>query len=77
MPPQPARKRAVVFVDGQNLYHSVRESFPAKFGRTGFRKLFRFEPAWQERFYATKEVEAIAVREGEDWLVITVVTRYY
>jgi uncharacterized LabA/DUF88 family protein len=27
MPPEPARKRAVVFVDGQNLYHSVRESF--------------------------------------------------
>jgi hypothetical protein len=53
------------------------ESFPAKFGRTGFRKSFRFESAWQERFYATKEVEAIAVREGEDWLVMTVVTRYY
>jgi hypothetical protein len=53
------------------------ESFPAKFGRTGFRKSFRFESTWQERFYATKEVEAIAVREGEDWLVITVVTRYY
>ena len=32
---------------------------------------------WQERFYATKEIEVIAVLDGEDWLVITVVTRYY
>ena len=31
----------------------------------------------QERFYATKEIEVIVVRDGEDWLVITVVTRYY
>jgi uncharacterized LabA/DUF88 family protein len=27
MPPEPAVKRAVVFVDGQNLFHSVREAF--------------------------------------------------
>ncbi|MGH9449732.1 MAG: NYN domain-containing protein [Terriglobia bacterium] len=27
MPAEPPEKRAVVFVDGQNLYHSVRESF--------------------------------------------------
>ena len=53
------------------------EQFPAKFGRTGFRKLFRFDSTWQERFYATKEIEVIAVRDGEDLLVITVVTRYY
>jgi len=53
------------------------EQFPAKFGRTGFRKSFRFDSTWQERFYATKEIEVIAVRDGEDWLVITVVTRYY
>jgi hypothetical protein len=53
------------------------EQFPAKFGRTGFRKSFRFDSTWQGRFYAMKEVEAIAVREGEGWLVITVVTRYY
>ena len=51
--------------------------FPAKFGRTGFWKSFRYDATWQGRFYATKEVEAIAVREGEGWLVLTVVTRYY
>lgn len=53
------------------------ESFPAKFGRTGFRRNFRFDSLWRGRHYAIKQVEAFAVREGEDWLVITVVTRYY
>jgi len=32
---------------------------------------------WLGRFYRTKQVHAIAVREGEDWLVITVVTKYF
>ena len=27
MPPEPALKRAVVFVDGQNLFHAVRDTF--------------------------------------------------
>lgn len=27
MPPEPAVKRAVVFVDGQNLFHTAREAF--------------------------------------------------
>ena len=27
MPPEPALKRTVVFVDGQNLFHAVREAF--------------------------------------------------
>ncbi len=53
------------------------ESFPAKFGRIGFRRNFRFDSLWRDRHYAIKQVEAFAVREGADWLVITVVTRYY
>lgn len=53
------------------------ESFPAKFGRTGFRRNFSFGSVWRDRRYAIKQVEAFAVHEGEDWLVITVVTRYY
>ncbi len=53
------------------------ESFPAKFGRTGFRRNFGFDSVWRDRHYAIKQVEAFAVREGADWLVITVVTRYY
>jgi len=27
MPPEPAHKRAITFIDGQNLYYAVRESF--------------------------------------------------
>ena len=27
MPAEPAIKRAVIFVDGQNLYHAAREAF--------------------------------------------------
>ncbi len=53
------------------------ESFPAKFGRTGFRRNFHFDSIWRNRHYATKQVEAFAVREDDDWLVITVVARYY
>lgn len=53
------------------------ERFPAKFGRTGFRRNFAFDGEWHGRRYATKQVEAFAVREGDDWLVITVVTRYF
>jgi hypothetical protein len=53
------------------------EQFPARFGRTGFRRNFPFDGEWRGRHYSTKQVEAYAVREGGDWLVITVVTRYF
>ena len=53
------------------------EQFPAKFGRTGFRRNFPFEGEWHGRRYSTKQLEAFAIREGEDWLVITVITRYF
>jgi hypothetical protein len=52
------------------------ESFPAKFGRTGFRRNFIFGGEWRGRRYATKQVEAYAVEE-EGWLVITVVVKYF
>ncbi len=53
------------------------ESFPAKFERTGFRRNFPFEGKWRGRYYRTKQVEAYAVREEYDWLVVTVITRYF
>jgi hypothetical protein len=53
------------------------EEFPAKFGRTGFRRNFRFDSQWRGKHYRTKQVEAYAVREGVDWLVITIITRYF
>jgi hypothetical protein len=53
------------------------ESFPAKFGRTGFRRNFLFDQTRRGRHDATKQIEAYAVQEGADWLVITIITRYF
>ncbi len=53
------------------------EQFPAKFGRTGFRRNFPFDAQWRGRRYASKQVEAYAVKEGEAWLVITVIVKYF
>ncbi len=53
------------------------ERFPAQYGRTGFRRNFPFDDTWRDRYYRIKQVEAYAVREGTDWLVITVITRYF
>ena len=52
------------------------EQFPAKFGRTGFRRNFAYEQEWRGRFYRTKQLEVIAVAE-DGWLVLTVVVRYF
>ena len=52
------------------------EPFPAKFGRTGFRRNFAFGGRWRGRQCATKQVEAYAVEET-GWLVITVIVRYF
>ena len=53
------------------------EQFPAKFGRTGFRRNVAFQKQWRGRFYATKQVIAFAVPEEDGWLVITVIVRYF
>jgi hypothetical protein len=53
------------------------ERFPAKFGRSGFRRNFSFEQTWRGRFYSTKQVEAYAVEEKSGWLVITVIVKYF
>jgi hypothetical protein len=52
------------------------ERFPAKFGRTGFRRNFVYNGTWRGRLYSTKQVEAIAVPEN-GWLVITVLVRFF
>jgi hypothetical protein len=53
------------------------EQFPAKFGRTGFRRNFLFDSKWRGKHHKTKQVEVYAVREGLDWLVVTIITRYF
>lgn len=53
------------------------EQVPARHGRTSFRRNFPFGGVWRGRQYQWKQVEALAVQEGDDWLVITVIARYY
>lgn len=53
------------------------ERAPAKFGRVLFRRNFAFDDMWRGRRYATKQVEVIAVDEGDHWLALTVIAKYY
>ena len=53
------------------------EKFTAKFGRSGFRRNFAYNKHWRGRLYGTKQVEAIAIEEGEGWLVITVLVKFF
>ncbi len=53
------------------------EAFPAKYGRTGFRRNFSFGGTWRGKYYETKQIEAYAVKEVNDWIVITIITRYF
>lgn len=53
------------------------ETFPAKFGRTGFRRNFSYGATWRGRHYETKQIEAYAVWENESWLVISIVTKFF
>lgn len=52
------------------------ELFPAKYGRTGFRRNFSFDGKWNGKHYAAKQIEAYAVEES-GWLVITVIVKYF
>lgn len=53
------------------------EQFPAKFERTGFRKNFDYNTDWNNKYYATKQIEAYCVNENNQWLVITVIVKYF
>lgn len=52
------------------------ERFPAKFGRTGFRRNFPFEGEWRGKQYRIKQIEAYAV-QNDDCLIITVMVKYF
>jgi hypothetical protein len=40
------------------------EAFPAKYGRTGFRRNFPFQSKWRGKYYETKQVEVFAVKDN-------------
>jgi len=66
-------------VEEDEVYATVTggEIFPVKFGRTGFRRNFVFDKEFRGKPYCTKQVEVIAVQEGTDWIVVTVITRFF
>ena len=53
------------------------ERFAAKFGRTGFRRNFSYTGEWLGNRYSIKQVEAYAVEEDGDWVVITVLVKFF
>lgn len=53
------------------------ERFPAKFGRSGFRRNFAFEAVWRGRRYATKQLEVFAVEEDGRWVDVTVIAKFF
>jgi Domain of unknown function (DUF4258) len=53
------------------------ESFPARLGRTGFRRNFPFDGLWRGRRYANKQIEAYAIEANGRWIVITVLVKFF
>ena len=53
------------------------EQFPAKLGRTGFRRNFAGVFQWRGRSFDTKQVEVYAARKARGWLAITVIVRFF
>ncbi len=53
------------------------ENFFAKYERTGFRRNFSFQGRWRNKYYNTKQVEAYAIKEDSDWLVVSIITKYF
>lgn len=53
------------------------ERYSAKLGRTGFRRNFAFDSTWHGKDYRTKQIEVYAVKENNDWVIITVITRFF
>jgi len=53
------------------------EKFLVKFGRSGFRRNFAFDGVWRDKEYKTKQIEVYGVEEAADFIVITVVVKYF
>ena len=53
------------------------ERFPAKYNRTGFRHNFSFNAHWRGTMYHTKQIEAYALQENDNWIILTVITKFF
>ncbi|MFA5429954.1 MAG: hypothetical protein WC329_02205 [Candidatus Omnitrophota bacterium] len=54
---EPPSKRVIVFVDGQNLYHSVKEAFGYTFPNYDIKQLF--ETVCKKYFWDMKQLGSI------------------
>jgi hypothetical protein len=63
----------------EEVIHTVEsgEVFPAKFDRTGFRYNFSFDDVWNAKHFMTKQLEVFATQRNDEWLVITVIVKYF
>ena len=53
------------------------EVFPAKYGRTGFRKTTIYNDLWQGKLYYARQIECFAVQQDSNWLVISLLVKYF
>lgn len=53
------------------------ETYPVKHGRTGFRHTLDVDGYWNGKRFHRKEVVVYAIEEGSDWIVVTVICRYF
>ena len=63
-----------------------RKSFPRLNGASGFRQNsdeadsagnFQHDGMWRGKYFANKQLEVYAIPEGDDWIILTVIARYY
>ena len=61
------------------VVESIRsgEHLPAKQGRLAYRRNFQYNQKWGGRFYPTKQVMPIVMKERAGIVVITVYTFYF
>ncbi len=53
------------------------EQFIAKHGRSGFRLNFIFNGYRNNKYFAYKQIEAYVVKDGDSWIVITVIVKFF
>jgi hypothetical protein len=53
------------------------EASEARHGRTEFTHTFSFDDEWNGTYYESKELTVYAAEDGGDWIVVTVIPRYY
>lgn len=53
------------------------DASPARHGRTEFRHTLPFNALWNGRHYTHKQLTVYALEDDADWIVITVVCRYF